>query len=163
MQKLQGIFELYGFFRCHQSFLVRLDAMQGVYLDETRKCHKILLFGTEEQISLSRGKYPELRERVRRALPLCVIWGALFAITPRTGWQLALIVPLFFLLGAAVWLLLRPPLLYAAAAADVLEVRSLFLQNQEGTAEKPQEKADQTPRQETAPEENWIRQSGEWI
>ena len=56
-------------------------------------------------------------ERVRRALPLCVIWGALFAITPRTGWQLALIVPLFFLLGAAVWLLLRPPLLYAAAAA----------------------------------------------
>ena len=52
---------------------------------------------------------------------------------------------------------------YAAAAADVLEVRSLFLQNQEGTAEKPQEKADQTPRQETAPEENWIRQSGEWI
>ena len=51
---------------------------------------------------------------------------------------------------------------YAAAAADVLEVRSLFLQNQEG-AEKPQEKADQTPRQETAPEENWIRQSGEWI
>lgn len=117
MQKLQGIFELYGFFRCHQSFLVRLDAMQGVYLDETRKCHKILLFGTEEQIPLSRGKYPELRERVRRALPLCVIWGALFAITPRTGWQLALIVPLFFLLGAAVWLLLRPPLLYAAAAA----------------------------------------------
>ena len=52
---------------------------------------------------------------------------------------------------------------YAAAAADVLEVRSLFLQNQEGTAEKPQEKADQPPRQETAPEENWIRQSGEWI
>ena len=117
MQKLQGIFELYGFFRCHQSFLVRLDAIQGVYLDETRKCHKILLFGTEEQIPLSRGKYPEPLERVRRALPLCVIWGALFAITPRTGWQLALIVPLFFLLGAAVWLLLRPPLLYAAAAA----------------------------------------------
>ena len=52
---------------------------------------------------------------------------------------------------------------YAAAAADVLEVRSLFLQNQDSTAEKPQEKADQTPRQETAPEENWIRQSGEWI
>ena len=33
---------------------------------------------------------------------------------------------------------------YAAAAADVLEVRSLFLQNQEG-AEKPQEKVDQPP------------------
>ena len=64
MQKLQGIFELYGFFRCHQSFLVRLDAIQGVYLDETRNCHKILLFGSEEQIPLSRGKYPELREQL---------------------------------------------------------------------------------------------------
>ena len=52
---------------------------------------------------------------------------------------------------------------YAAAAADVLEVRSLFLQNQEGAAEKPAEKTDQPPRQETAPEENWIRQHDEWI
>lgn len=53
---------------------------------------------------------------------------------------------------------------YAAAAADVLEVRSLFLQNTEGTAEKPQEKTIQPPRQETAPEENWIHQNEEdWI
>ena len=51
---------------------------------------------------------------------------------------------------------------YAAAAADVLEVRSLFLQNQEG-AEKPQEKVDQPPRQEPAPEENWIRKHEGWI
>ena len=51
---------------------------------------------------------------------------------------------------------------YAAAAADVLEVRSLFLQNQEGP-EKPAEKTDQPPRQEPAPEENWIRQHEEWI
>jgi phage terminase large subunit GpA-like protein len=48
---------------------------------------------------------------------------------------------------------------YAAAAADVLEVRAMFLQNQEGTAEKPQEKLVQPPRQETKPEENWIRQN----
>lgn len=52
---------------------------------------------------------------------------------------------------------------YAAAAADMQEVRSLFLQNPEGTAEKPQEKVDQPPRQETAPEENWIRQHDDWI
>ena len=52
----------------------------------------------------------------------------------------------------------------AACAADVLEVRSLFLQNQEGTAEKPAEKTAQPPRQEAAPEENWIRrQEGDWI
>ena len=64
LQKLQGIFELYGFFRCHQSFLVRLDAIRGVRLDESRSFHKILLFGAEDQIPLSRGKYPELRERL---------------------------------------------------------------------------------------------------
>ena len=51
----------------------------------------------------------------------------------------------------------------AACAADVLEVRSLFLQNTEGAAEKPQEKVIQPPRQETAPEENWIRQNDDWI
>ena len=52
---------------------------------------------------------------------------------------------------------------YAAAAADMQEVRSLFLQNQDSAAEKPQEKADK-PRQEPAPEENWIRQNeGDWI
>ena len=47
---------------------------------------------------------------------------------------------------------------YAAAAADMQEVRSLFLQNQE---EKPEAKVDQPPRQETAPEEKWIRQNDE--
>ena len=50
---------------------------------------------------------------------------------------------------------------YAAAAADVLEVRSMFLQNPESAAEKPPEKAAQPPRQETVPEETWIRQNEE--
>lgn len=52
---------------------------------------------------------------------------------------------------------------YAAAAADMQEVRSLFLQNPEGTAEKPQEKTPKPPRQETEPEEDWIRQNDGWI
>lgn len=51
----------------------------------------------------------------------------------------------------------------AACAADVLEVRSLFLQSGEGPAEKPKGKAVQPPRQETASEEEWIRQNDEWI
>ena len=51
---------------------------------------------------------------------------------------------------------------YAAAAADMQEVRSLFLQNQEEQAKQP-EKAVHPPRQETAPEENWIRQNDDWI
>ena len=48
---------------------------------------------------------------------------------------------------------------YAAAAADVLEVRSLFLQNQEreSTAEV------RKPRQESPPEENWIQKNEDWI
>ena len=50
---------------------------------------------------------------------------------------------------------------YAAAAADVLEVRSLFLQNTEEQAEKPP--AAPPPRQETEPEEDWIRKNEEWI
>lgn len=48
---------------------------------------------------------------------------------------------------------------YAAAAADVMEVRSLFLQNQED----PPKNNTQPLRKEAAPEENWIRQHGEWI
>ena len=51
----------------------------------------------------------------------------------------------------------------AACAADVLEVRSLFLQNTESATEKPQEKTPKPPRQETEPEEDWIRQNEEWI
>ena len=50
---------------------------------------------------------------------------------------------------------------YAAAAADVLEVRSLFLQNTEEQAEKPPTAP--PPRQETEPEEDWIRKNEEWI
>lgn len=64
LQKLQGIFEPYGFFRCHQSFLVRLDAIRGVRLDESRSSHNILFSDTDVQIPLSRGKYAELRERL---------------------------------------------------------------------------------------------------
>ena len=64
LQKLQDIFEIYGFFRCHQSFLVRLDAIRGVHLDETKRYHNILLLDTDDRIPLSRGKYPELREQL---------------------------------------------------------------------------------------------------
>ena len=50
---------------------------------------------------------------------------------------------------------------YAAAAADVMEVRSLFLKNQDRAEE-------QTPKQipqktAPAPEENWIQQNENWV
>lgn len=50
----------------------------------------------------------------------------------------------------------------AACAADVLGVRSLFLQNH--SAEKPQEPQKQAPRVEKRPqEESWIAQNEDWI
>ncbi len=64
LQKLQGIFEPYGFFRCHQSFLVRLDAIRGIRMDVSRGCHNILFAESKDQIPLSRSKYAELRERL---------------------------------------------------------------------------------------------------
>lgn len=65
MQKLQSIFEPYGFFRCHQSFLVQLDAIRGIRLDESKGYHNILLSSNAHgSIPLSRGKYSELRERL---------------------------------------------------------------------------------------------------
>lgn len=59
----------------------------------------------------------KLLDQVRRVLLLCIFFGVLFAVTPRDGWWLALLGLLFFLLGLAVWLLFRPPLLYASVAA----------------------------------------------
>lgn len=52
---------------------------------------------------------------------------------------------------------------YAAAAADVLGVRSLFLQDQ--TEEKTQEIKNQTAQKPgpPSPEENWIQQNDNWV
>lgn len=48
---------------------------------------------------------------------------------------------------------------YAAAAADIKEVRSLYLRSQE--QKKPQK--EQKPKPQPTPEENWIRQNEDWI
>ena len=50
---------------------------------------------------------------------------------------------------------------YAAAAADVMEVRSLFLKNQDRAEEQTPK---QTPTKTApAPEENWIQQNENWV
>jgi len=52
---------------------------------------------------------------------------------------------------------------YAAAAADVLGVRSLFLQDRtEEKAQEVKQKAPPTPAA-TAPEENWIQSNDNWV
>lgn len=62
LQKLSGVLEPYGVFRCHQSFLVRLSAIKSIHLDMSKNSHNIQLTGTNVRIPLSRSKYPELRE-----------------------------------------------------------------------------------------------------
>lgn len=49
---------------------------------------------------------------------------------------------------------------YAAAAADVLEVRSLFLKNQDQAAAQPKP---EQPKPQPKPEENWIQQNENWF
>lgn len=56
-------------------------------------------------------------KRAKWALPLCAAFGALFAAAPRGGWGLALLGLGLVLFAAAVWLLARPPVLYAAVSA----------------------------------------------
>ena len=50
---------------------------------------------------------------------------------------------------------------YAAAAADVLEVRSLFLKNPDRAEEQAPKPA--PPKPQPAPEENWIQQNENWF
>lgn len=66
LQKLLSIFEPYGFFRCHQSFLVRLSAIKSVHLDASKNSYNIRLTGTDARIPLSRNKYSELKELLRQ-------------------------------------------------------------------------------------------------
>lgn len=66
LQKLLGIFEPYGFFRCHQSFLVRLSAIKSIHLDPSKNSYNIQLNGTDVRIPLSRNKYNELKEMFRQ-------------------------------------------------------------------------------------------------
>ncbi len=64
LQKLEDIFNCYGFFRCHQSFIVRIDAVRSISLDESKNSYNILLQGVKASIPLSRNKYAELKERL---------------------------------------------------------------------------------------------------
>ncbi len=66
LQKLQDMFEPFGFFRCYQSFLVQVAAIRSIYLDSTKHSYNIALNGTDRIIQLSRDKYGELRERLTK-------------------------------------------------------------------------------------------------
>ena len=66
LQKLQDMFEPFGFFRCYKSFLIQVAAIRSIYLDNSKHSYNIALNGTDRIIPLSRDKYGELRERLSK-------------------------------------------------------------------------------------------------
>ncbi len=64
LQKLEDIFACYGFFRCHQSFIIRIEAVRSISLDESKNSYNISFQGMNVSIPLSRNKYSELKERL---------------------------------------------------------------------------------------------------
>ena len=61
MNALEKLLEPRGFFRCHQSFLVSLSKIKGIRVDPSRNTYTIQLTDTDQQIPLSRDKYPDLK------------------------------------------------------------------------------------------------------
>jgi DNA-binding LytR/AlgR family response regulator len=62
MQKLQEIFEKHDFFRCHQSFLIPVDNIKSILLDDFKNSYNIQLANVKESIPLSRDRYNDLKE-----------------------------------------------------------------------------------------------------
>lgn len=62
LQKLEMIFEDYNFFRTHQSFLVPLNKIRGIHIDEYRRSYNINIENVSELLPMSRDKYSELKE-----------------------------------------------------------------------------------------------------
>ena len=61
LKKLYGIFEDYGFFRCHQSFAVQLDRIESIRSDMFHRSYIIKLRDLDKEIPLSRDNAAALR------------------------------------------------------------------------------------------------------
>lgn len=72
LQALLAIFEPYGFFRSHQSFLVPLSRIKGIRVDEYKNTYLIYLDRTKQTVPLSRDHYGELKQRlIANGVKLC--------------------------------------------------------------------------------------------
>lgn len=63
VKELEKMLEPYGFFCCHQSFIVALDKIKRINEVE-RQVYTLTLQDKEEVIPISRNKYEELREKL---------------------------------------------------------------------------------------------------
>ena len=61
MKKLYGVFEEYGFYRCHQSFSVQLDQIESIRSDMFHRTYSIKLRDSDREIPLSRDHSAPLR------------------------------------------------------------------------------------------------------
>lgn len=65
VQKLESIFRNYGFFRCHQSFIIPINKIKRISSDEFTRAYIAQLEGCKETIPISREKYNELKELLK--------------------------------------------------------------------------------------------------
>lgn len=63
VKELEKMLEPYGFFCCHQSFIIPLDRVQSIN-DIGRQLYVVQLKDVQEDIPISRHKYEELREKL---------------------------------------------------------------------------------------------------
>lgn len=61
MTEMEKVFDTYGFFRIHQSFLVPLHRICSILTTDIRNSYEVELAGVREKLPLSRDKYPQLR------------------------------------------------------------------------------------------------------
>lgn len=62
LRELEDIFSEYGFFRCHQSFLVPFEKIKGIHASNFGRSYLIKLEDINAEVPLSRDKYNELKE-----------------------------------------------------------------------------------------------------
>ncbi|GGH50231.1 sensory transduction protein LytT [Paenibacillus silvae] len=61
LQKLESIFSEFNFFRSHQSFLIPLDKIEGIYIDDFKRSYNLRLKNAKDGLPLSRDKHIELK------------------------------------------------------------------------------------------------------
>lgn len=66
LQKLESIFKNYGFFRSHQSFLIPIKNIKGIHADEFSRTYMVQLKNVKKELPLSRDKYVELKELLKK-------------------------------------------------------------------------------------------------
>ena len=62
LKNLEQIFSKDKFFRCHQSFLVNLNYIEGIRVENGGNVFFLQLHGCQDCIPLSRKAYPELKK-----------------------------------------------------------------------------------------------------